>query len=67
MNVTFPTYNLQEFDRVLKSAEAAVDNAVNSPPVEVVPVKSKAGGFVMKRQLVGAVAGVVSRKKDVDG
>jgi len=67
MNVTFPTYNLQEFDRVLKSTEAAVDNAVNSPPVEVVPVKSKAGGFVMKRQLVGAVVGAVSNKKEAGG
>ena len=54
MNVTFPTYNLAEFDALLKSTEVAVDRAVSSPPVEVVAVRSKAGGFVMKRQRVGA-------------
>ncbi|MES2074239.1 MAG: hypothetical protein V4462_01350 [Pseudomonadota bacterium] len=54
MEIKFPISNIADFDALLRSTEAAMTKAAKSPPSELVPVKSKAGGFEMKLQRVGA-------------
>lgn len=53
MDVKFPTNNIATFEALLKSTEAEMKKAIGSPPYELVAVRSKAGGFEMKRQRVG--------------
>lgn len=54
MEITFPIGNIDDFNALLKSTEAAMSKSATTPPSELVPVKSKAGGFEMKLQRVGA-------------
>lgn len=52
MDVTFPVTSLEDFDKLLKSTELALEEAITSPAVELVAVPSKAGGCVMRLRRV---------------
>ena len=45
--------NNQDFDDIVRLAEAGIREAVSAPPTELVAVKSSMGGFEMRVQRIG--------------
>jgi hypothetical protein len=54
METKFRVNNIEDFDKLLKSTAVEVTKLMTSPPTELVPVRSKAGGFVMTKRRVDA-------------
>jgi len=53
MEIKLPERNRAAFEQLVQSSEGVIRDALNSPPTELVAVKSPSGGFEMRLQLVG--------------
>ncbi|QKY12152.1 hypothetical protein [Janthinobacterium lividum] len=52
----------QDFDAIVRLAEAGIRQAVTAPPTKLVAVKSSMGGFEMRIERIGLLHRLFSQK-----